>query len=85
MSEMTVLQRPQPWDDLPGPLRLAYRQQIDAHNDKAREHYLKYCEGDKCPRRRMGLKCDDWHGCDHGGCVDCAFNPYNMAKESIPA
>lgn len=47
---------------------------------KAVDHFLKYCDSDKCIRgREYVFRCKGWH---EGPCTDCAFNPYNMREQS---
>ncbi len=45
---------------------------------KAVDHFLKYCDSDKCIRGRdYAFHCRGWH---EGPCTECAFNPYNMQE-----
>jgi hypothetical protein len=43
---------------------------------KAVDHFLKYCDSDRCIRgREYVFHSRGWH---EGACLECAFNPYNM-------
>ncbi len=47
-----------------------------AHDDKARQHFVKWCDTGKCPH---GISASaNWH---EGLCVECGFNPYNMMED----
>lgn len=48
------------------------------HTNKARAHFLKYCDSNKCIRGRDHSMKSNWH--DNGFCLECAFNPYNMKE-----
>lgn len=47
------------------------------HDEKAKAHFLKYCDKGKCIRGREHSLKANWHS---GPCCECAFNPYNMRK-----
>lgn len=67
--------------DTPGSLQGRYREQINSHDDIAREHFLKYCDSGTCIRGRafvISALNKGWH---EGACLECAFNPYNMTVE----
>lgn len=49
------------------------------HDQIAKQHFLKYCDGVKCIRGSAHSLKANWH---NGFCTECAFNPYNMAAES---
>ena len=76
----TVLSRE---DINPNPGSLWTRADHESEEDRrdiAREHFLKYCDSDKCIRGPLfviGPSNQGWHT---GWCLECAFNPYNMSK-----
>ena len=47
-----------------------------AHCEAAKQHFLRYCDSGKCIRGRQHALKASWH---EGLCVECAYNPYNMA------
>lgn len=48
------------------------------HDAKAKQHFLKYCDSDKCIRgREYVFHSQGWH---EGPCMECPFNPYNMEE-----
>ena len=49
------------------------------HDDKAREHFLKYCDTGKCIRGREHVLKANWHL--NGFCQECCYNPYNMSQK----
>lgn len=49
-----------------------------AHDEMAKKHFLKYCDSEKCMRGRAHAQKANWH---EGFCLECAFNPYNMAAQ----
>lgn len=49
------------------------------HDQIAKQHFLKYCDGVKCIRGSAHSLKANWH---NGFCTECAFNPYNMAAEA---
>jgi hypothetical protein len=46
-----------------------------AHDDTAREWFLKHCDSHKCIRGREHALKANWR--EHGGCLACSWNPYN--------
>ena len=47
-----------------------------AHDKKAKQHFLEYCDSGKCIRGAAHARKANWH---EGFCVSCAYNPYNIA------
>lgn len=47
---------------------------ILAHDEMARQHFIKYC--DKC---KVATRLKSWH---EGPCTECYKNPYNMIVEN---
>lgn len=45
-----------------------------AHDEIAKQHFLKYCDSGKCIRGAAHARKANWH---EGLCLECAFNPYN--------
>lgn len=50
------------------------------HNDKAREHFLKYCDFGKCINPPAHKR--NWQ---RWPCTECAFNPYSMTIDKPEA
>ena len=48
-----------------------------SHDEKAKRHFLKYCDSGKCIRGREHVQKANWNS---GLCCECAFNPYNMKQ-----
>lgn len=48
------------------------------HDEIAKQHFLKYCDSGKCIRGAAHASKANWH---EGLCLECAFNPYNMAAQ----
>lgn len=51
------------------------------HDEIAKQHFLKYCDSGKCIRGAAHARKANWH---EGLCLECAFNPYNMAAQGEP-
>lgn len=49
-----------------------------AHDKIAKQHFLEYCDSGKCIRGAAHARKANWH---EGLCLECAFNPYNMAAQ----
>lgn len=45
------------------------------HDNKAKAHFLRYCDSGKCIRGDGQSLKANWH---EGVCLECAYNPYNM-------
>lgn len=48
------------------------------HDKIAKQHFLKYCDSGKCIRGKTHASKANWH---EGFCLECGFNPYNMAAQ----
>jgi hypothetical protein len=49
--------------------------ELQEHDKKAAEHFLEYCDTNKCIRGRVNVK-----GWFEWPCTECYFNPYNMVE-----
>lgn len=49
-----------------------------AHDEIAKQHFLECCDSGKCIRGAAHARKANWH---EGLCLECAFNPYNMAAQ----
>lgn len=50
-----------------------------AHDEIAKQHFLKYCDSGKCIRGAAHARKANWH---EGLCLECAFNPYKLGNDA---